>query len=123
MKIRIKGNSIRYRLDKTDIELLQELNKVEEMTHIGDHALHFCIRAREIPEPAIRMENNGVHLSVPLPQITQWTTTDQVGFDLEFHNPDGSKLTILVEKDFKCLTERDEDDSQAFDNPLAGESC
>jgi len=123
MKIRIKGNSIRYRLDKVDIELLQELNKVEDMTHIGDHVLHFCIRAREIPEPAIRMENNGVHLSVPLSQITQWITTDQVGFNQDFPNPDGTILKILVEKDFKCLTERDEDDSQAFDNPQAGESC
>jgi hypothetical protein len=99
MKIRLKGNSICYCLDKTDIELLQELNKVEEITHIGEHVLRFCIRAREIPDPTIRMDEHGVHLAVPLPQMTQWMTTDQVGFNLEITNPDQSVLHIQVEKD------------------------
>jgi hypothetical protein len=120
MKIRIRGNSIRYRLDKKDIQTLQEQQKVEEATTIGAGVLHFCIKAKAAGQ-FIKLEQTAIHLSVPAEQVKQWIETEQVGFSLEFPNPDGSVLNILIEKDFKCLTERDEDESQAFDNPT--KSC
>jgi hypothetical protein len=120
MKIRIRGNNIRYRLDKKDIQTLQEQQKVEETTTIGAGTLHFCIKAKA-SGPAIKLEQTAVHLSIPAEQIKQWTETEQVGFSLELPNPDGSVLSILIEKDFKCLTERDEDESLAFENPA--KSC
>ncbi|TWV99064.1 DUF7009 family protein [Chitinophaga pinensis] len=122
MKIRIRGNSIRYRLDKKDIEILKNDGKVEESTTIGAGQLHFCLKAKEgATSPFIKLEGPAVHLSFPKEQIREWTDTDQVGFSAAIPNADGSSLQILVEKDFKCLTERNEDDSNAFDNPL--ESC
>lgn len=124
MKIRIRGNSIRYRLDKADIATLEVQGKVEEETCIGAGALHFCIRARtDIQQPAIRLEGTAVHLSIPAEQVQAWTGSNLTGFDAVITNPDGSVLKLLVEKDFKCLTERDEDESQAFDNPLNGHTC
>lgn len=122
MKIRIKGNTIRYRLDKKDIQQLQEHHKVEETTIIGAGSLHFCIKAKASSAgAAIKLEPTAVHLSLPEEQVKQWTNTEQVGFTIDLPNADGSVLNILVEKDFKCLTERDEDQSYAFDNPA--ESC
>jgi hypothetical protein len=122
MKIRIKGNSIRYRLDKKDIEILTADGKVEESTTIGAGTLHFCIKAKNgSTAPFIKLEASAVHLSFPKEQVQQWTDTEQVGFSAEITNADGSLLHILVEKDFKCLTEREEDDSNAFDNPA--KSC
>lgn len=115
MKIRIRGNSIRYRLDKKDIQALRDQQQVQESTTIGAGSLLFSIKAAN--GEAISLEKNNVQLSLPLTQVQQWTETEQVGFSLELPNPDGSILQILVEKDFKCLTERSEDDSQAFDNP------
>jgi hypothetical protein len=118
MKIRIRGNSIRYRLDKKDIGILQEKQQVSETTTIGTGSLLFAINAGG---PAIQLENTAVILSIPAEQLKTWTGTEQVGFSLELPNPDGSILQILVEKDFKCLTERNEDESMAFDNPT--KSC
>lgn len=123
MKIRIRGNSIRYRLDKQDIDALQQTGKVEADTTIGAQALHFCIKTKDIANAAVKLEAFGLHLSLPQQQVRQWTGTDQVGIEAELPNADGSMLKILVEKDFKCLTQRDEDESQAFDNPLAGHNC
>jgi hypothetical protein len=123
MKIRIRGNSIRYRLDKQDLAALQQTGKVEADTIIGAQALHFCLKAKDIATATAKLEAFGLHLSLPLQQVQQWTQTDQVGIEQELPNPDGSVLKILVEKDFKCLTDRDEDESQAFDNPLAGHNC
>lgn len=123
MKIRLRGNSIRYRLDKTDIELLETIGKVESITHIGASTLHFCIRGKDITDPIIKMEQDGVHLLIPLPRLNDWYAPEQVGFELILPNTDGSELKILIEKDFKCLTERNEDESQSFDNPMAGQNC
>lgn len=123
MKIRLRGNSIRYRLDKADVELLEVTGKVESITHIGAGTLHFCLRGKDIPDPVIKMEHDGVHLLLPLSRLAAWYAPDQVGFELVLPNADGSELTILVEKDFKCLTDRNEDESQAFDNPMAGKNC
>jgi len=121
MKIRIRGNSIRYRLDKADIQALKENGKVEEETHIGAHSLHFCIRTGD--KQRVKLEGSGVHMTIPAEQAQTWTDTDQVGFEFEQQNPDNSVLKILVEKDFKCLTEREEDDSNAFENPLSKHEC
>lgn len=123
MKIRIRGNSIRYRLDKNDIEKLKETDKVEEHTWIGAHNLHFCIRSRNMVIPAIKLEGSGVHLSVPALLVEKWISTEETGFSFDIVNPDGSVLKLLIEKDFKCLTVREEDDSAAFENPEAGKAC
>lgn len=116
MKIRIRGNSIRYRLDKADIATLHEQQQVAEVTTIGAGTLHFSIHAKA-GDPAITLEANGVQLFLPVEQVSTWITTEQVGFKHELPNADGSVLHLLIEKDFKCLTERDEDESQAFENP------
>lgn len=123
MKIRIRGNSLRYRLDKNDVELLKATNKVESSTHIGAGVLHFCIKKKEITDPVIKLESDGVHLLLPAEQIDNWLLPEQVGFEIIIPNKDGTEVKILVEKDFKCLSERDEDDSQAFDNPMPGQNC
>jgi hypothetical protein len=123
MKIRIRGNSIRYRLDKTDVELMKTASNVESSTHIGSGVLHFCVKRKEITDPVIKLEADGVHLLLPAEQVDKWLEPDQVGFELIIPNTDGTEVTILVEKDFKCLTDRGEDESQAFDNPLSGHNC
>ena len=52
-------------------------------------------------------------------------TTDQVSIRGEQVLADGEKLSILVEKDFVCLTGRDdEDESDMYPHPGGGtENC
>lgn len=121
MKIRIRGNSIRYRLDKADIGALKEHGKVEEETHIGAASLHFCVRIGD--KHKVKLEGSGVHMSILAEKAKEWIDTDLVGIQFEQQNADNSVLKILIEKDFKCLTEREEDDSNAFENPLSKHEC
>ncbi|MBS1494852.1 MAG: hypothetical protein JST55_15165 [Bacteroidetes bacterium] len=50
---------------------------------------------------------------IPSDFVKDWNTNDTVGYNTE---PDVS-LQIIVEKDFKCLDETTEDQSDNFENP------
>lgn len=70
-----------------------------------------------------------VSVAVPARQITDWHSTDQVGisaavdvYQSDLHLGDvrsGTKLEVLIEKDFRCLdVDVVEDQSDMFENPL-----
>ena len=58
-------------------------------------------------------------LHVPAAMANEWTSTEKVGVGGEMELGDGKILFLLLEKDFKCLDEITEDQSDNYDNPLA----
>ena len=56
---------------------------------------------------------------MPARMAKEWVTTEKVGFDTWMDVDNGEKLYLLLEKDFKCLDETVEDQSDNFENPLA----
>ena len=68
---------------------------------------------------------SGNEMVVRLPESTvlAWATSEQVSIDDEQVLEDGNTLRILVEKDFVCLTGRDdEDESDMYPHPEAGKA-
>ena len=51
--------------------------------------------------------------------VKEWVKTDLEGFDAIMDNGTEEGLYVLVEKDWQCLTPRDEDESDLFPNPNA----
>ena len=68
-----------------------------------------------------------IALRVPETSVLAWANSDQVGLRGEQSLDGGGVLTLLVEKDFRCLAPRpDEDESDLYPNPRASgadESC
>ena len=114
MKIRIKGNSLRYRLTKTDINTLKEKGYLEEITHFGKQALTYAMQRSTEEHLKATFEDNKITLYIPDAMAKEWTTTDRVGFE---DTIDG--LYLLIEKDFTCLDNVAEDQSDNYPNPLA----
>lgn len=75
--------------------------------------------------PAAFLSDNAVTVRLPESTVASWATSEQVSMPGEQVLDDGSQLKILVEKDFACLTEREEEDeSDMFPHPEAGSrSC
>mgnify|MGYP001816913089 FL=1 len=75
--------------------------------------------------PAAFFSDGQVVVRLPETAVLAWATTEQVSIDGEQVLADGETLKILVEKDFVCLTGRDdEDESDMYPHPHAGEqSC
>lgn len=122
MKLRIKGNSIRFRLTESEVAQFQRTGQVSEVLVLGigkDQQIEYRLERREgIEIPAVSFLNQQLTLAVPEPLAVAWTETDRVGFDHTQAVGGGEELFLLVEKDFACLHRQPGDDSEdAYPHP------
>jgi hypothetical protein len=121
MKLRIRGNTLRLRLTRAEIDRLAQEGHVADSISFGPGSLTYAIQVAE--EPALRAAYQGslIEVVVPRSMAQRWLTTEAVGVEGAQPVDGGETLRILVEKDFACLKPRSgEDDSDAFPHPAAG---
>lgn len=120
MKIRIKGNSVRFRLSKSDLDKFAANGYLEETTAFVSNTLTYALEKQADNQGNMLtadMQNNTITMFMPQKLMTEWMQTNKVGFDAYMTLDNGEKLYLLLEKDFKCLDETIEDQSDNFDNP------
>jgi hypothetical protein len=119
MKIRIKGNSIRYRLTKTEIANFGKDGIIEEQTTFpgGYSFLYRLERKAGISSLEAIYSGNRICIFVPEGVAGEWITTDIAGYDRKMPLGDGRELFLLIEKDFVCLDHTLEDQSDNYPNP------
>lgn len=115
MKIRIKGNSLRYRLTRSEVEKFKKEGFIEETVGFANQHLIYAIKQDEVKNLTASFADNKITLYMPLAMANEWTSTDIVGFE---HNE--GNFYLLVEKDFVCLDNVSEDQSDNYPNPLMG---
>jgi len=117
MKLRIKGNTIRFRLTQTEVDNLAEGSVEDKIMFPAGKSLVYRIQSGEKTE--VNFTGGAVSISVPSENIKSWASTDQVEINTLVMLEDNNQLEISIEKDFKCLTERPkEDESDMYPNPL-----
>jgi predicted transcriptional regulator len=120
MKIRMQGNSIRLRLSQGEVHLLGETGRVEESVRFGpnpDNTLTCALESGSVPTLHATFSQGLITVHVPSEKIREWVSTDLVGMEDTMAVREGLSLRILIEKDFRCLSERGEDESDNFPNP------
>ena len=121
MKIRIKGNFVRYRLSKTDVRRLADEGRVEESTCFGpdpEHTFTYALVARPgLTRLEASFDSGRITLYVPAEAARDWPDNDRVGFENEVPVAPHAVLKLLLEKDFVCLDETVEDQSDNYANP------
>lgn len=127
MKLRIKGNSIRLRLSRSDLARLAESGSIQEEVHFSGHpgdAWVYCIaRNRALSGPTIEFDEKRVLVLVGNEDVRSWLSTEEVGIYFSLNIGVYGMLEIALEKDFACLDRSDEENSDTFPNPLASEHC
>lgn len=123
MKIRIKGNSVRLRLSRSEVDLFGKEGYVEEKTEFANSNFTYAIQKLFDGKTLdASFSGNKLTVFVPLKLMQEWTSTDIVGFDHNLSIGENKALFLLIEKDFKCTDgEEIEDQSDYYDNPL--KSC
>ena len=122
MKLRIQGNSLRLRLTQSEVEAFGERGHVEGRIRFrpGEFMVYALEASDIVSHLAARYVEGRVTVQVPSAWVSVWVETNQVGMEGEQRIEGDEVLSILVEKDFKCLhgpASRQEED--AFPNPLA----
>jgi hypothetical protein len=119
MKIRIKGNTLRYRLTRPEVDRFISTGHVSEKVNFGNSAFYYSLKKTTGEQLSASFKDNEITLFFPASFIDKWTDPEQTGFE---HNMEieGSEtpLHLLVEKDFTCLDKTSEDQSDNYPNPL-----
>lgn len=120
MKLRIKGNSIRFRLSQTEVDKFGKDGLCADSTCFVGGTLSYQLVKAPVEHVQATLHLQQVLVEVPEAIAFHWTNdATQVGFDHVQNVGGGQELRILVEKDFACLTERPhEDESDNFPNPM-----
>lgn len=125
MKLRLRHNSIRLRLGKSEVERLLESGECREaIVFPGGGRLEYALASSPATTIAVSLLATVIRVDVLEPDLAGWCSSDQVGLSAEVVVSHGTSLQVLIEKDFHCLDPRvPEDQSDTFDNPLEPLSC
>lgn len=119
MKVRIKENSVRYRLTKSEVEELSMKGYYEEKTAFINQPFTYRLVAQESnTHLTATYINNTLTIFMPQMDALQWFDADKIGYQHDFLQDNGESLFLLIEKDFVCLDETVEDQSDNYPHPL-----
>lgn len=126
MKLRILDDSLRLRLPHSDIARLRAHGRVEAAIHFGPGPRQRLVYALVVSPTAQRMSavitEGEIAVHLPAQLAHEWIETDEVGLRGEQSVGEGRTLSLLIEKDFKCVVPREgEGEYDGFANPNA--SC
>lgn len=124
MKLRIKGNTLRLRLLRSEVERLEHAGVVTDEIRFGvdtDQALKYSIAASDgVEVVTAQFNDNQILILIPESDAIDWTTTERVGIEAVQDVGENTELSILIEKDFECTGRPDDPDkADAFPNPTA----
>ncbi len=117
MKIRIRGNSVRFRLTKNEVEQLCSEKIIEEKTNFPNLDFIYSVKVSTTKNLDVDFANNKISLQISEELLQGWDTNNTVGYSHSVPTCNGKTIDILLEKDFTCLEDRGEDESNNYPNP------
>lgn len=118
MKIRLKGNSVRFRLTKTEVETFCKTGYFAEHTEFNTNVFTYALKSKEGLEGLeADYKENTITVYLSAKEQDNWALTERVGFQNTVRLKNGQELFLLVEKDFVCMDETIEDQSDNYPNP------
>ena len=127
MKLRIKGNSLRLRVSRSELARFQAGQRIEETIHFTaapDATLTYALESASNPPPVtVRYGSREVTVVLSQDQARIWGAQSEIGVYTTLDMGPAGSLEVAVEKDFACLDRSDEDNGDTFANPLTGAAC
>lgn len=119
MKLRIHGNALRLRLNQAEVGQFSKTGWLEDTVEFAPGAVwsYGLESLSSLAAPRAVYQNGSLRIQVPAVDAKQWIASDQVEIQAEQPVRDGKHLSILIEKDFKCIHSPNPD-PDAYPNPL-----
>jgi hypothetical protein len=118
MKLRVKGNSLRIRLAKTEVSVLADTGYLEEETVFSNNKFVYALKTiADATKLSATFDANKITMFVPQSFLADWPQNSVVGIDTKMQVTEKESLYLLLEKDFVCIDETTEDQRDNYENP------
>jgi hypothetical protein len=122
MKLRIHGNSIRFRIGQSEVTKLLSEGRLAETVQLtsSDSFAYVLETSSQCKEVRAWRSDFKIGVSLPEQLARSWGTSSQVGIEQTQPIGETGFLRIVVEKDFACLhpgTDANETEWDSFSNP------
>lgn len=121
MKLRIRGNTVRIRMTRSEVAELADTGHAEDRVRFSPtDELRYGVAATVAGGLNVEFGASRLLVHVPRPLVDRWLAPTEVSIEGRQPIAGAEELEILVEKDFACLAPRaGEDESDLFENPAA----
>ncbi|MGD9628370.1 MAG: hypothetical protein AB7V18_03915 [Pyrinomonadaceae bacterium] len=127
MKLRILGNSLRFRLGRSEVEAFGRTGSISERVRFGssiENDLRYELTIVDGPEFVGNFENGAITVGVPRSVVDEWVGSEEVSISGKQGLDQETSLKFLIEKDFVCLSaHNDEDQSDRYPHPKGPDAC
>ncbi len=126
MKLRIRENTLRFRLGRSEVETFDRTGTIGDKVRFGlevDEFGYFLETTREGGFSA-SFTDGMIVIRVPASDADSWANSDDVSLSGTFVADEHTEVKILIEKDFVCLNaHNDEDLSDRYPHPKGDAAC
>lgn len=119
MKMRIKDNSIRLRLTKTDVDDLRNKKTVGSKTVVSSSEMfQYSLQvSSEVKNISAQFIDGKISVSISAEMANILTETNEITVKGHQENGEAEKLFLLIEKDLQCLDQTEESQDDMYENP------
>jgi len=126
MKLRIRGNLLRFRLGRSEVHSFGQTGKIEAALKFGPGQSDFFYALEKTPAGEFSGSFTDGKITVRVPEllVSQWVESEEVSIEGNQTLDDHTELDFLIEKDFVCLNaHNDEDQSDRYPHPKGDDAC
>jgi hypothetical protein len=128
VKIRMKGNSLRLRVARSEMARLLKDGHIRETIRFAaspEASFTWALETgtQEKATTTVRCSPGHVAVVVAPAEMQLWQQDDQVGIYARVDAGADEPLEVIVEKDFACLDGSDADNTDTFLNPNLAANC
>ncbi len=126
MKLRIRENTLRFRLGRSEVETFDQTVAIGDNVRFGLGKNDFGYLLEKTPDSnfSASFADGTIVVRVPASDANSWANSDEVSLAGTFLADEQTELRILIEKDFVCLNaHNDEDQSDRYPHPKGDAAC
>jgi hypothetical protein len=127
MKLRIKENSLRFRVAPSEVKQLLRDGAIREHVQLTanpkDRLMYAIISSLSGATTTMAYQSGNITVSVPEIQLKYWAGSEEVGVYADVALDDDRVLFVTIEKDFACLDRSDAENEDTFPNPNLAAAC
>lgn len=115
MKLRCTANSIRLRVRKSDLDVLQNQGEVSAPINFAPGIkLEYTLKLGQVEQPQANYTAHQIMVILPTELAENWISSEDVSIEYQQIYAEGQYLQVLIEKDFPCRHTEEKDLQDTF---------